>query len=238
MSTANNQKQPPPSRSRNSPGSGNQNQTTNSSGSRFGSGGNSGSRLPSGLSRFGRGTVDWTIMPLANAAIRISLKGLGDPFHRLLGTPLNLDYTSPEPVIAALQNDAALHDKLAEVLDEAWQSYELSGAALLYPWDDDIQKAFQPLVYPPVPQPEQDNTNDNEDDLVEVENPQFTIEIECLRAIDAAFVMNILARARSNVVAADTPLALEPGFLKRTFICDDPRIVAVAKATGCLDEVW
>jgi len=39
-------------------------------------------------------------------------------------------------------------------------------------------------------------------------------------------------------VVANTPLALEAGFLQQSFLCDDPRIVAIARATGCIQEVW
>ena len=60
--------------------------------SRFGGG--TASRFGSG--RFGgREEVQWTVVPLRLEAVRISLEGLGDPLHRLLGTPINAVFSKP-----------------------------------------------------------------------------------------------------------------------------------------------
>lgn len=184
-----------------------------------------------------RPNVEWTVQPLHNIAVRFSLEGLGDPFHRLLDQPLNVEFGDPEKSIAAIQQDETLEAKLLEALDATWHSYQFEGAAMLYPWDTDVTRAFTTITQP-VPEPEytddDDDDNNNPPAKTEPEKPPF----ECLRAIDAAFVLNILARTRSNVVVANTPLALEPAFLKQTFICDDPRVVAIARATGCVGDNW
>lgn len=216
--------------------------------SRFG-----GSTAPSrlGSSRFGgREEVQWTITPSKKVAVRISLQGLGDPLHRLLGTPLNPELSNPAKVTEMLSKDEELQEKLAEALDKAWESYNLRGATMLYPWDEHIRKAFTDTIQPtppPPPKKEDDSDDDYEDfdyeDDDETPNlfPNLTTKgkrVHSLRAIDAAFVMNILARARANVVVCNTPLALEPGFLEKTVICDDSRIIKIAQATGCIDEDW
>jgi hypothetical protein len=219
----------------------NANQQNNNGTAPFGSG--------SRLNRFGQQTIYWTVAPLTNAVIRISLDGLGDPFHRLLGTPLNVEYGKPEKVVAALQSDKDLMEQLSKVLDEAWESYGFKGAALLFPWDEDVKKAYSQPIYPNDSQPDSTNQNnpndpnnqntyDDDADWLDPVTDNHKSNVTCLRAIDLAFVLNILARSRANVVVGNTPLALEPGFLNQTVVCDDPRIVALARATGCIDENW
>ena len=199
------------------------------------------------FNRFGQQTIFWTVAPLTNAVIRFSLDGLGDPFHRLLGTPLNIEYGKPEKVVAALQSDKDLMEKLSKVLDEAWESYQFKGAALLFPWDEDVKKAYSQPVHPNdsvVGNANQTNPNDpnnqydDDADWIDTTADNQKSNVTCLRAIDLAFVLNILARSRANVIVGNTPLALEPGFLTQTVVCDDPRIVALARATGCIDENW
>jgi hypothetical protein len=202
----------------------------------------SGSRF----NRFGQQTIYWTVAPLEDAAIRIALDGLGDPFHRLLGTPLNIEYGKPEKVVAAIQSDKDLMERLSKVLDEAWAAYDFQGAALLFPWDEDVKKAYSQPIYPNDSQPDNMNQNNQNDpnsldddaDWQDTATDNHKSNVTCLRAIDLAFVLNILARSRANVVVGNTPLALEPGFLSQTVVCDDPRIVALARATGCIDENW
>lgn len=237
-SNANNNQNSSPSRfgSKN-----NANNNQNNSSSRFGSG--------SRFNRFGQQAIYWTVAPMMDAAVRISLDGLGDPFHRLLGTALKVEFGSPEKVVEKLQSDKKLLGRLTKVLDKAWKGYKFEGAALLFPWDDDVRKAYVQPVHPNDSIPKNNNQNDannqnNDDDddddidwLDSVSDDQKS-KVTCLRAIDLAFVLNILARSRANVVVANTPLALEPGFLSQTVVCDDPRIIALARATGCIDENW
>ncbi|MEL6307319.1 MAG: hypothetical protein AAFN11_01660 [Chloroflexota bacterium] len=210
--------------------------------SRFGSG--STSRF--GSSRFAsREEISWTVMPATNTAIRISLEGLGDPLHRLLGHPINVRYSNPHHLTKALADDPELSEKLAVALDEAWEGLNFKGAALLYDWDDRIKKAFieMPQPLPPKPPKKEDDDASDEDDDSDPLSWLDDIGIaphqsKQLRAIDVAFVMNILARSRAGVLVGNTPLALEPGFLEGSVICEDPRIVDLARATGCIDEKW
>lgn len=212
-----------------------------SSSSRFG--GSSGSSgLPgSRFSRFGRETVKWTVLPLTQKAVRFSLDGLGDPFHRLLGLPLDVKMNETVQVARRLQADAELLKRLTDVLDESWAAYEFQGAAMLYPWSDDVRKAYTQPIEPQLPPPESSDgdyeDDDDDDDSASSYEPEKP-SIKCFRAIDIGLTLNILGRARANVVAGNTPLALEASFLQQEFICDDPRIVAIARATGSIDEVW
>lgn len=208
--------------------------SSSSSGSRFG-----GSRFSS---RFGRSTVNWTITPLYDRAVRFSLEGLGDPFQRLLGMPLNPEMRSLENVMKALSEDAELAERFTAMLDEIWESYGFVGAAMLFPYEGIVRRAYVETIQPAPPQPEKPDSDDDDDDdsdedieqEVQGEKPKVTQ----LRAIDLGLVLNVLARSRANVLVGNTPLALETGFLQQTFICDDPRIVDIAEATGCIADGW
>jgi hypothetical protein len=199
-------------------------------------------------SRFGARTheeVQWTIAPMTNEVVGISMLGLGDPFHRLLAMPLNPGYSDPKKVIEALSQDAELLERMIEHLDEAWANFNFRGAAMLYPWDEGIRMAYTQALQPTSPPPQKDEKNDdesfdNEDSSLPdwLDNSPVFQPAPCFRAVDITFVLNILARARSNVLVGNTPLALEAGFLDQTFICDDPRIVNLARATGSIEEVW
>lgn len=199
---------------------------------------NSGSRLGS-LSRFGRGNVAWTVMPLSTVAVHISLEGMGDPFHRLLGHPMRAEMSDLQKIVQALQADPVLRDELGEMLDATWATYAFEGAALLFPWDEEVRKPYTQVIYPLLPQKQQ-NSDKKEDQQSDEDAPieQFTLDCTCLRAIDMAFILNVLGRTRANVVVADTPLALEAAFLRQNVICEDPRIVEIARVTGAIQEMW
>ncbi|MCA9914950.1 MAG: hypothetical protein KC496_16465 [Anaerolineae bacterium] len=208
---------------------------SSSSSSRFG-----GSRFSS---RFGRSTVNWTVTPLYERAVRFSLEGLGDPFQRLLGMPLNPEMRSIDNVMKALSEDPELAERLSNTLDEIWASYGFVGAAMLFPYDAAVRRAYVEVIQPLPPQPEQADSDDDsdEDESDSNDTPEIQGEkpkVAQLRAIDLGLVLNVLARSRANVLVGNTPLALETGFLQQTFVCDDPRIVDIAEATGCIEDGW
>jgi hypothetical protein len=186
--------------------------------------------------------LTWTVSSLTQTAVRFQLNGLGDPFHRLLGTPLNVEYGNPLKVLEALQKDADLRDRLEACLNDSWAKYDFKGAALIYGWDVAIAQAFtqptQPVIPPKVKNDDDDDSDADEELPDWLANPPKQKAAECLRAIDLGLVLNVLARVRSVVLVADTPLALEAGFLDATLLTDDPRMVALARATGCIEEVW
>jgi hypothetical protein len=212
------------------------------SGSPFGSSSSSSSRFGSSrLSRFGRTTLDWTILPLHDRAVRFSVEGLGDPFQRLLGMPLDVEMRSVENVLKRLQSDKELAQRLQDVLDEIWASYEFQGAALLMPDEEGIRRAYVDAIQPTAPPPQKEQSDDDDDEEYideDAEPPTVKPDVTRLRAIDLGLVLNVLGRSRANVLVGNTPLALEAAFLQQTFICDDPRIVAIAEATGSIEDTW
>lgn len=244
MSNTNNNSRLPGSQSNNPFASRSRNSQSNNANSPFGSSSSSGSRFGSSRfsSRFGRSTVNWTVVPLYERAVRFSLEGLGDPFQRLLGLPLDPEMRSLENVMKRISKDAELAERLSDTLDEIWESYGFTGAAMLFPYDGVVRRAYLETIQPAPPQPEQsDSDEDDDEDVDENTPPEVQGEkpkVAQLRAIDLGLVLNVLARSRANVLVGNTPLALETGFLQQTFICDDPRIVDIAEATGCIEDGW
>jgi hypothetical protein len=120
---------------------------------------------------------------------------------------------SPSALIAhafvtALNAQPEVEARLKEILDAAWESYGMVGAALIHGWRIEAREAYATR-------------------LAAVNLPP-----NYLRASDPVFVLNVLARARSTVLLSNAPLALERGFLERSLFCDDARIVALAQALG------
>jgi hypothetical protein len=48
--------------------------------------------------------------------------------------------------------------------------------------------------------------------------------------------LNVLARSRSQVLLTRAPLVFSQQYLNRSMMTDDPRLVALVKATGYLEE--
>jgi hypothetical protein len=172
--------------------------------------------------------VQYSLLPAGQTVMRFQLKGLGDPFHRLLGEPLNLDYGTPQKAAEALHTDAALRERVTALLDDAWGRYQLVGAMLLTPYDVAARVYTSPLHPVPLPDEEEDNPS---------ATPGLP-KCEFVRAIDVALVLNVLARVRDGILVAETPLALEPAFLDKTWVASEARLIMLGRATGCLEDVW
>jgi|GEM_PF-5080270 len=73
---------------------------------------NQGSRF--GGSRFGSSaqSITWTLEPAFESAIRFDLKGLGDPYYRLLGERLDADCNDLDAFIKIIQEHADWYEKL------------------------------------------------------------------------------------------------------------------------------
>ena len=182
----------------------------------------SGSRL-GGLPRFGANRANWRMVSVTNVIVRFDLDGLGDPFHRLLGTPLTAEYGDYQQAIKAIEARGPLVNELEAVLENAWQEYKLLGAVLFYPWLKELPQAMVGRV----------SESDEEDEEYEDEKPSPPV---FLRALDLRLVMNVLARTRSNILLSRAPLGLEQQYLGQSLFTDDSRLVLLARATGCIEE--
>lgn len=215
----------------------NNNNQNNSLRSRFGNNNN----------RFGNNNKQpakptWTITPMSDAGVRIAFQGIGDPLFRILGMPLDKSISEIEVFAEKLANDDELCQQLIDKLDEAWATYDISGAIIMHPVRKNIQEAFTMGKLPLAENDEQSNNdannNNNGNNRFSARKPLPQSPYSCYRAVDAAFVLNILGRVRGNVLVDETPVALEAGFLNQAYICDDPRVVEMALATGAIEESW
>jgi hypothetical protein len=163
-------------------------------------------------SRFGGSKVTWDIVPIYDTLVRFDLMGLGDPLYRLIKSKRRKDLSDLDAVIEALEETGPTLSAVTEQLDTVWESYHLRGAMLVYSWRDEVKQSV-------VAQATTDKST-----------------LVCLSARDPLFVLNVLARARSHILLAGSPLALERAFLERVLIADDPRIVALAYSTGSVKE--
>lgn len=198
-----------------------------------------------------RNQATWTIAPHSNTVVRISLKGLGNPLHKILGDDLSIQIHTADDLVAALDANPDAKERLIAHLEKAWASYPLKGAILLYPDENVVHRAYTEISLP-VPEAQADakqkqskesdadeNTEPTDDQMEETPTEEVNKQdATLLRSIDLEFVLNVLARARGMLLVADTELALEPGFLEQSFLCDDSRIIKLAQATGCLEESW
>jgi hypothetical protein len=164
----------------------------------------------SGLaSRFGS-KVNGAVLPAVDEVVCFDFAAL---------TPSALEALDIQPPTAALENvlkaiegDKAFEQRLKDRLDEAWTGYHLRGAMLVYLWRDDVRDCLATR-------------------LSAVKKP-----LTYLRATDPLLTLNVLARARTSLLLATAPLALERPFLERALACDDPRLIALARSSGVTIE--
>ena len=113
---------------------------------------------------------------------------------------------------AALEANSELEERLKAQLDAAWAEANLVGAALIYPWRQEVKQALTAR-------------------LQAIEQPTVV-----LRATDPLLVLNVLSRSRTHILLGNAPCALERAFLERVLYTDDPRLVALAQASGTIEE--
>jgi hypothetical protein len=181
-----------------------------------------------GGSRLGPTKMDWRIIPVTNTLVRFDLDGLGDPFYRVLGKRLTVDYGDPEAVTKVIEAGGADVEEMATRLESVWNDYKLQGAILWYRWSKDLRYPLTGRII--------------SGDELEDDEPQDTYEDDrrkpptILRALDLLLVMNVLARTRANILLKNAPLALERQYLGQSLFTDDARMISLAQATGCVEE--
>ncbi len=162
-------------------------------------------------SRFGTSNVTCDIAPLGSAIVRFDLNGLGAPLRRLLG--IKGEGADREAVIQTIEGDENLKNELTAKLDAAWRDYDLCGAMLVYPWQESLRQAVATRIMDVAP----------------------GSTLVYLRALDPILVLNVLARARSQILLATSPPDLERPFLERDLAADDPRLIDLACSTACAE---
>lgn len=107
------------------------------------------------------------------------------------------------PDLASRVRRRRLARRLVEEAERAWGELSFTGAALVFPWHDDVAQ-------PPEGRP----------------RPEVRV------ATDPRTLVNVLGRARGSLLLARWPLSREPEYLLRSLASDDPRLVALAERTG------
>jgi hypothetical protein len=187
--------------------------------------------LSSARSPFGTPRVNWQIIPVFQHLVRFELNGLGDPFYRVLAKPVSLQMGDPKAVLQALQAGGEDVAELTQRLNSAWQDYNLRGAVLMYTWREEIRQ--RGTAKTSQPSSDGDDSDDMDDIFEDIKHAPVTV----LRSLDVLLTLNLLCRTRSNILLPTAALALEGQYLKQSLMTDDPRIVALARATGSIEEV-
>ncbi len=166
-------------------------------------------------------------MPTQPRLIRFDLVGLGDPFYRLTGKTLNLEMGDIKNAIKRFEAGGAEIEEIAATLDAHWNEYKLRGAVALYRWNPELRLTFLGQIV---------TDSDDEDAQPETYDDDKRTPPVILRALDLWFVLNVLGRARANILLPNAPLALEGQYLGQSLYTDDPRLIAIAQATGIIEE--
>ena len=174
--------------------------------------------------------VNWMTLPLSNTVVCFELNGLGDPFYKLLGHELNPEYGQSQAVARALEANVEAVDEMEALLDAAWDSYDFHGATLMYTWNTKIWKSIaQPE---PMTELEFDFLEEQTEEKQEKKKPPW---FKVIRALDLALVLNVLARSRTQLLLASSPLVFSQHYLQRALVTDDERLVSLARSTGYLE---
>jgi hypothetical protein len=173
------------------------------------------SRFGSGLggSRFGPSRTTWEILPVSGLIVRFSLDGLGGSLQRIIGDKAPANMGSYDSLLHSIEKNRESMKALTSNLNAAWESFELKGAMLIYPWEDERKQVILSQAH------------------------TSGTRALCLRAIDPLLVLNVLARARTNLLQPRAPLALEASYIERSLFADDSRLIKLAQLTGYIEEI-
>ena len=167
-----------------------------------------------GLSgRFGA-KVNWTLVPALDEIVCFDVSALDAQGLQALDiTPASTTDTDPlVDILSVIEKDSAAAEKLKAQLDESWDSYQLHGALLVYLWREDLREGMAAR-------------------LNALKRPAIY-----MRASDPLLILNVLVRARTSLLLANAPLALERTFLERVVASDDPRLIALVRSSGFTEE--
>jgi hypothetical protein len=190
--------------------------------------------------------LNWVLSPMGRKIVRFELSGLGDPFYRLLGHDINTDYADSRAVARALEVGGEHVEAIKQMLDDAWEGYKLNGAILVYTW----KARPWANIARPVPTPnndpadwledldddDKDENTEKADDNAGKEKKEPPPAFDTLRSMDLMLALNVLARSRSQLLLANAPLVFSQQYLNRSLVIDDPRLIALAQATGSIKD--
>lgn len=161
--------------------------------------------------RFGSRAV-WEILPLNDTLVCFDLPAVADALLAQHDLPDVEDAEPGDAFLSALENQKALAEIVKTELDDEWDTYHLRGAVLVYAWREDIRQAVNARLM------------------------AIKASGTYVRSLDPLLVLNVLARARTTLLLANAPLALERSFLNRAILSDDPRLVKLARSKPFSEE--
>ena len=176
--------------------------------------------LPQGPPPLPNNIIKTTLTPVHRTVVRFELPGLGDPFFKLLNHPLNTDFGTLETLINHLDTGGESVNELEAHLNSLWMSYAFVGAALVSFWNKDVWTEIMRPNNMPI-----DNGNNDAPSTY-----------QSIKALDIGLTLNVLGRARRQLLLADAPIIMSKQYLNRTLVSDDPRLVQLAKATSYIEE--
>lgn len=152
--------------------------------------------------RFGAKAL-WEILSLTDALVSFELAAVAESLVKAFDLPP--DVPPVEAFLSKMEKNKPFAEALRARLDEEWQSFDLHGAFLVYNWRDELKQAVNVR-------------------LTAVKEPAVYTLVR-----DPFFALNVLGRARTTLLLATAPLALERPFLTRSLVCDDTRLVTRAR---------
>ncbi len=159
--------------------------------------------------RFGAKAM-WEILPMTDMLLSFELAAIAEGLVKTFDLPTNAPPV--DAFLTLIEKDKAFTAALRERLDEDWLRFELHGAFLVYNWRDEIRQAVNARL-----------------NAVKAP-PTYTL------VRDPLFTLNVLGRARTALLLATAPLALERPFLTRSLVCDDLRLAKIAQGRAFTTE--
>lgn len=158
--------------------------------------------------RFGaRASAD--LVMLHDHVLRVDLRLVGSSLYTLIGLPTaEIPPGEIEPFLKALETDKALHEPLREQLDTQWATFNWRGAVLAYTWTDASLNAITNRL------------------------SAARLAGDALRVVDPLLALNLLGRVRGSLLLPRSPVVLERGYLSRSLVVDDLRVIRFALQHG------
>lgn len=174
--------------------------------------------------------------------VYFQLNGLGDPFYRLLNHSVDASASSARQLVERLSAGGDDVDALRAVIEAEWAKYSLRGAIHFHTWDqrfwENLLKADEPAQRKTAARDDDNDANKDGDEANDNRYQPGKLPVgqyRFYRALDIALVLNVLARTRSQLLIARAAPMFTSGYLLRAMATDDPRIVSLAHATGCIE---
>lgn len=149
-----------------------------------------------------------SFLPVYEHMVCFSLAAIETKLHRFAAIRQRKDQAFLDRLMLLIEEDSPKVNHLTHQLNTHWDACHFHGAALMYALRDEVKAS-----------------------LVERQNDEKAV-FHCWQSTDPVLTLNVLARSKSQILIGRGELALERGYLERTLLSDDPRLVALVQANG------